>query len=193
MSLSGSLPLARAACSEATRRMRVGSPRKATDACTRRSHSIMDKSYERVVPPAALSEMLSQPPADEPRTSKVSSRVFTSGFHALQEPQLYRTPPELSRASSPDSRFVERAARARPRTGFADASSGCLSEQTMPRRRETTAKEPRGRSTSTPSERPRRGAARRRNRAKTRTHDDAESHAGPAGGAARRLGLGNVR
>ena len=96
--------------------------------------SIMDKSCERrVCPPAALSQMLSQPPADEPRPSKVSSRVFTSGFHALQAPQLYRTRPELSRASSPTR--VRRARRAaRPRTGFADASSGYHSERTMPQR-----------------------------------------------------------
>ena len=172
--------------------MRVGSPRKATDA-NRRSHSIMDKSYERVVPPAALSEMLSQPPADEPRTSKVSSRVFTSGFHALQAPQLYRTPPELSRASSPDSRFVERAARARPRTGFADASSGYHSERTMPQRPKNDCEG----AARTIDERAL-GAPAARREAPTKSREDAnarrcESHAGPVGGAARRLGLGHVR
>ena len=146
--------------------------------------SIMDKSYERVCPPAALSQMLSQPPADEPRPSKVSSRVFTSGLHALQAPQLYRTRPELSRSSSP-TRGRGRASPTRP---VATTQNGPCH-----RGQKTTAKEPRGRSTSAPSERPRRGAARRRNRAKTRTHDDAESHAGPVGGAAQRFGLGNVR
>ena len=151
--------------------------------------SIMDKSYERVCPPAALSQMLSLSLRTSQRTSKASSKVFTSGSHAVHASQHYRPPRELSRASSPDTRYVERAAR----TGFADASSGCHSERTMPRRQKTTAKEPRGRSASATSESPRRGAARRRNRAKTRTHDDAESRAGPVGGAARRLGLGNVR
>ena len=143
---------------------------------------------------SALSqEMLSEPlQRTSRRTSKVSSKVYVCISRRSRAPALV----DIRRAFVSvlgDSRFTERVARARPWTGVANESSSCASGGTVPRRQETAAQEPRGRSTNTTSESPRRGAARRQNRAKTRTHDDAESHAGPVGGAAQRLGLGNVR
>ena len=152
----------------------------------------MDVLLENAHLSALAGDALRASPAGEPADEQGS----------IEGLRLYYTPitrPNFSGHQSFRERprrlafYRARAARAQPWTGVADASSSCASGGTVPRRQETAAQEPRGRSTNTTSESPRRAAPNRRNRAKPRTHDDAASRAGPVGGAARRLGLGNAR
>ena len=193
MSLSGSGPrlsLGERALQEATRRMRAGSPCKRRRLHPQKPLSITDVLLGGKRSPQhshRCSLSASGRASGQARLRRRFSRLGLTPFtrrNIIGHVWSFRGRPR---------RLALRRARRAPRTGFADASSGCYSERTMPRRQKTTAKEPRGRSASATSESPRRGAASRRNRAKTRTHDDAESRAGPVGGAARRLGGGNVR
>ena len=141
---------------------------------------------------ALAGDALRASPADEPADEQGSIEGLRLYFTPFTRPnfsghQSFRERPRRL------AFYRARAARAQPWTGVTDASSSCASGGTMPRRQETAAQEPRGRSTNTTSESPRRAAPNRRNRAKTRTYNDAESHAGPVGGAAQRLGLENLK
>ena len=174
----------------ASLRRRAGSPRHATDASTfGKPLSIMDVLLERRLPQ---------------RSHRRCSLSLSSGraggrarFH--RRLRLYLTPFPRASFSGHSQSFRERPRRlafyrARSARTALDRRRQRVQQLRVRGDRATKARDGRPGAARTIDEHDLgEPAARRQNRAKTRTHDDAKSHAGPVVGAAQRLGLGNVR
>ena len=113
----------------------------------------MDVLLENAHLSALAGDALRASPADEPADEQGSIEGLRLYFTPITRPnfsghQSFRERPRRL------AFYRARAARAQPWTGVADASSSCASGGTVPRRQETAAQEPRGRSTNTTSEKP---------------------------------------
>ena len=127
------------------------------NACTRKGLSIWTSYWKNARLSALAGDALRASPADEPADEQGSIEGLRLYFTPFTRPnfsghQSFRERPRRL------AFYRARAARAQPWTGVTDASSSCASGGTVPRRQETAAQEPRGRSTNTTSESPRRAA-----------------------------------